>query len=83
MDAKLIQALKNYSRSGYGGTVSPEDQEVVHDFLIKTVYESGVSMEDAARLVHIEGGGQWSKGWTAGYSSAKSHYTPKFSLKRS
>lgn len=80
MDAKIEQALKNYSRTGWGAKVPQEDQDAVSDFVVKTLQESGLEALVAIKLVHLIEGGRWSDGWETGYEAAKSFYTARFSL---
>lgn len=78
--AAVEQAIKNYDKIGYGGELPEADLEAAHDFVLSLVHRSGVDLTTAVKLVHMIEGGHWSKGWEQGYSSAKNHYTPRFSL---
>jgi hypothetical protein len=84
MNAELQAALATYDRIGWGGEIPASDLEIAHDALLKIVHESGMDLGDAVRLVHMVEGGNWSKGWSRGYDSARNHYTvsvrPSFSL---
>lgn len=76
----LITAIKNHDRDGFGAPHRPEDLEAVHEFVITALHQTvGLDRNAAIKLVHILEGGSWSKGWDAGYSSAKNHYAPKAS----
>jgi hypothetical protein len=80
MEAKIEQAVKNYNRTGWGATVPAEDLEAVSDFIMAQLVSTGLSNQEAIRLVHLVQGGYWAKGWEIGYSSAKNHFSPSFSL---
>jgi hypothetical protein len=80
MNADLTNALKSYNKIGWGGKLPDEDLDTLHEFLIKTVQESGIELADAVKIVFAVEGGNWSKGWGVGYDTAKNHYTPRFNL---
>lgn len=81
LSPEVEQALKTYERIGWGGEIPTDDLEVVHDFVIATLHRTaGIDLQTVIKMVHMLEGGNWSKGWTVGYGSAKNHYTPSFSL---
>lgn len=82
MNERIATAIKNYDEAGWGAELPKEDRENVHDFVISRLASSqDITVREAIKLVHVLEGGSWSDGWEKGYSSAKNHYSPSFSLR--
>jgi hypothetical protein len=81
MNAKINEAIQNYSEIGWGGTIPADQLEAVHEFVISRLAASqDITVTEAIKLVHLLEGGNWAKGWETGYGSAQHHYAPRFVL---